>query len=120
VGCEDVGDGSAAEGGGARRLDGEWCAEDALARTRWTARRYSSIKPVSASDRANRARRGRQVAAGPLALEPRDGSVRSPAAIVVSSQSADVSELENTILGISFIGLANGPGVLGQWAAHAA
>jgi hypothetical protein len=36
-------------------------------------------------------------------------AARSPVAIVVSPQSADVSESENTTLGISFIGLANGP-----------
>src|SRR5262249_24252959 len=34
---------------------------------------------------------------------------RSPRAIVVGPQSAAVSESENTILGISFIGWANGP-----------
>lgn len=44
-------------------------------------------------------------------------SARSPAAIVVSPQSADASESENTTLGISFIGLANGPEAPGQWAA---
>jgi hypothetical protein len=44
-------------------------------------------------------------------------SARSPAAIVVSPQSADASESENTTLGISFIGLADGPEALGQWAA---
>jgi hypothetical protein len=38
----------------------------------------------------------------------------SPVAIVVSSQSAEVSEFENTTLGISFIGSANGPEALGQ------
>jgi hypothetical protein len=41
-------------------------------------------------------------------------SARSPEAIVVSPQSADASEFENTTLGISFIGLANGPEALGQ------
>jgi hypothetical protein len=41
-------------------------------------------------------------------------SARSPVTIVVSSQSAAVSESENTILGISFIGLANGPVSSGQ------
>ena len=41
-------------------------------------------------------------------------SARSPAAIVVSAQSAEPSELENTTLGISFIGLANGPEAPGQ------
>jgi hypothetical protein len=41
-------------------------------------------------------------------------SARSPVAIVVSGQSADASEFENTTLGISFIGLANGPAAPGQ------
>jgi hypothetical protein len=41
-------------------------------------------------------------------------SARSPAAIVVSPQSADVSEFENTTFGISFIGSANGPEAPGQ------
>jgi hypothetical protein len=44
-------------------------------------------------------------------------SARSPAPIVVSPQPADASESENMTLGISFIGLANGPEALGQWAA---
>ena len=44
-------------------------------------------------------------------------SARSPAAIIVSPPSADESESQNTTLGISFIGLANGPEALGQWAA---
>jgi len=39
-------------------------------------------------------------------------------AIVVSPQSADVSEFENTTLGISFIGWANGPDAPGQKVAH--
>ncbi len=47
-------------------------------------------------------------------------SARSPAAIVVSPQPADASESENTTLGIPFIGLANGPAALGQWAATCA
>ena len=41
-------------------------------------------------------------------------AVRSPVAIVVSPQSADTSESEKTTLGISFIGLANGPDAPGQ------
>ena len=36
------------------------------------------------------------------------------AASGVSPQSADVSEFEDTTLGISFIGLANGPEAVGQ------
>jgi hypothetical protein len=44
-------------------------------------------------------------------------SASSPASIVVSAQSADASEPENTTLGISFIGRANGPESSGQWAA---
>ena len=54
----DVTDGSAAEDIGAHRLDGERREEDPLARTqsgRWMRRRYSSIRPVATSDRANRA-----------------------------------------------------------------
>ena len=47
-------------------------------------------------------------------------SVRSPETIVVSAQSADFREFENTTLGMSFIGLANGPGALGQKPAHLA
>jgi len=46
-------------------------------------------------------------------------SARSPAAIIVSPQSADASESEKTTLGISFIGVANGPDAPGQWAAIA-
>ena len=41
-------------------------------------------------------------------------SARSPVAISVSPQSADVSEFENTTLGISFIALPNGPEAVGQ------
>ncbi len=39
---------------------------------------------------------------------------------MVSAQSADFSEFENTNLGMSFIDLANGPGALGQKPAHLA
>jgi hypothetical protein len=59
-----------------------------------------------------------QVSLGALLLEPRDGFDQSPEAIVVSLQSADVSEFENTTLGISFIGSANGPGAVGQYVAQ--
>jgi hypothetical protein len=41
-------------------------------------------------------------------------SAKSPAAISVSPQSADVGVSENTTLGISFIGLGNGPEAPGQ------
>ena len=41
-------------------------------------------------------------------------SARSPVAIVVSPQSADASEFENTTLGISFVASANGPDAPGQ------
>jgi hypothetical protein len=47
-------------------------------------------------------------------------AARSPAAISVSPHSADVSEFENTTLGMSFIAWANGPGAPGQKPAHAA
>src|SRR4051794_18205358 len=83
--------------------------------TGWMTRRYSSIRPVATSDRANR---------GPpwasrypperSCLSRVTASVRSPAAISVSPQSADASELENTTLGISFIASANGPEAPGQ------
>ena len=56
----------------------------------------------------------------PSCLSRVTASVRSPLAIVVSAQSADVSEFENTTFGISFIGFANGPEALGQNAAHLA
>ena len=47
--------------------------------------------------------------------ESRGGHTRDDfPAIVVSPQSADVSEFGNTTLGISFIGLANGPEAPGQ------
>ena len=55
---EDVGDGSAAEGGGAHgsMVSGALKSRSPAPRTTgWTTRRYSSIKPVSTSDRANRA-----------------------------------------------------------------
>jgi hypothetical protein len=47
-------------------------------------------------------------------------STRSPVAIAVSAQSADVIEFENTTLGISFIGAANGPDAAGQLSAQRA
>jgi hypothetical protein len=48
-------------------------------------------------------------------------SVRSPETIVVSAQSADSREFENTTLGMSFIGLfGERPGALGQKSAHLA
>ena len=47
-------------------------------------------------------------------------SARSPAEIVVLSQSAEVSEFENTTFGMSFIGLANCDESLGQCTAIAA
>ena len=46
-------------------------------------------------------------------------SARSPVAIVVSPQSADVSEFENTTLGISFIGCGERPGCAGPEAGPA-
>ena len=78
-------------------------------------RRYSSIKPVSTSDRANRVPPwASRYPPERSCLSRVMASARSPAAIVVSPQSADVSEFENTTLGISFIGLANGPEAPGQ------
>ena len=75
-----MGDGPAAEGRGADRLDGE--------------RRVEEPHAPGQDDRVT-------------------ASARSPVAIVVSGQSAEASEFENTILGISFIGLANGPAAPG-------
>ena len=58
---------------------------------------------------------GEQVSAGGRSCLSRvTASARSPAAICVSPQSADVSESENTTLGISFIASANGPETPGQ------
>ena len=75
----------------------------------WMRRRYSSIRPVSTSDRANRAPPWASRYPPERSYSSRVmASARSPAAIVVSPQSADASESENTTLGISFIGLANG------------
>src|SRR6476646_4505346 len=89
--------------------------------TGWTTRRYSSIKPVSTSDRANRAPQwASRYPSERSCLSRVMAAARSPAAIVVSPQSADESESENTTLGISFIGLANGPEALGQKSAHPA
>lgn len=45
-------------------------------------------------------------------------AARSPRTIVAGPQSAEASELENTTLGISFIGWANGPAAPGQERAH--
>ena len=89
--------------------------------TGWTTRRYSSIKPVSTSDRANRAPPwASRYPSERSCLSRVTAAARSPVAIVVSPQSADASESENTTLGISFIGAANGPAAPGQKVAHAA
>jgi hypothetical protein len=80
---EDVGDGSAAEGGGAHGLDGEGCGEQPLACTE--------------DDRVN----DEAVLVDQPGLDER-------------SSEPDVSEFENTTLGISFIGAANGPDAPGQ------
>ena len=87
----------------------------------WMTRRYSSIKPVSTSDRANRVPPwASRYPAERSCLSRVTAVARSPVAISVSPQPAEVSEFENTTLGISFIGLANGPEALGQKPAHAA
>src|SRR5687768_7405902 len=107
VRCEDVGDGSAAEDGGTHRFDGERCGEEQLARAQndgMDNRRYSSINPVSTSDRANRVPPwASRYPPERSCLSRVMASARSPAAIVVLPQSADLSEFENTTFGISFI-----------------
>src|SRR3954464_15995499 len=61
--------------------------------TGWTTRRYSSIKPVSTSDRANRAPPwASRYPSERSCLSRVMAEARSPAAIVVPPQSADVSE----------------------------
>jgi hypothetical protein len=84
--------------------------------TGWMTKRYSSIKPVSTSDRAKRIPpwASRYPSEERWCLSRVMVSARSPVAISVSPQSADVSEFENTTLGISFIALANGPEAVGQ------
>ena len=57
---------------------------------------------------------GEQIAIGALLLEPRDGFGQVSGGDRRLAQSADASESENTTLGISFIGLANGPEAPGQ------
>jgi hypothetical protein len=104
---EDVSDGSAAEGGRARRLDGQRRREDPLAR----AQDGSVDEKAVFVDQAGFDQRsgepcpavGEQVSVGLLLLEPGDGFGQGPAAIVVLPQSADVRGFENTTLGISFI-----------------
>ena len=115
---EDVGDASAAEDYGAHRLDGERCDEDPLARAEDDRMDDKAVlvdqagldqrsgEPYSAV--------GKQVSVGALPLEPLMAVARSPMAIVISPQSADASESENTTSGISFIGLAKGPEAPGQ------
>src|SRR5690349_9420644 len=88
--------------------------------TGWTTRRYSSIRPVWTSDRAKRVPPwASRYPSGRSCLSRVTAAARSPVAISVSLQSADVSEFEKTTLGISFIGLANGPEALGQKLAQA-
>jgi hypothetical protein len=107
---EDVGDGSAAEDGGAHRLDGERRVEDPLAR----AQDGRVDEKAVFVDQAGLDQRsgepcpavGKQVSVGALLFEPRDGFGQ------ISG-----GDRRNTTLGISFIGLANGPEALGQWAA---
>jgi hypothetical protein len=75
--CEDVGDGCAAEGGGADRLDGERCGEESLACAQGDG---VNDEPVLV-DQAGLDQRagephpalGEQVSAGALVLELRDG-----------------------------------------------
>src|SRR5436305_606708 len=79
--------------------------------------RYSSTSPDRTSDRAK--------CTPPWASRSRPGSsfsfaisvARSPEATRVSGQSAFLRLLENTILGISFIGAAYGSVEDGQYAA---
>jgi hypothetical protein len=85
---EDVGDGSAAENGGAHRLESERREEEPLTRA----------QDGRVDEKA--------VLVDQAGLDQRPGEPY-PA----------VGESENTTLGISFIGLANGPESTGQWAA---
>jgi hypothetical protein len=121
---EDVADGSAAEGIGADRLDGERGGEEPLAGTKddGVDDQAVLIDQAGLDQRSGEpcTALSEQVTAGLLLLESRDRFSRSPEAIVVSAQSADSRESENTTLGMSFIGLANGPGALGQNPAHLA
>jgi hypothetical protein len=52
---------------------------------------------------------GEQVSVGALLLEPRDGFGQISGDDRRLTPVVDASESENTTLGISFIGLANGP-----------
>jgi hypothetical protein len=121
---EDVGDGSAAEDGGAHRLDGERCGEDPLARTQdgRVDEKAVLVDQAGLDQRSGEPRPAvdEQVSVGALVLEPRDGVGQVSGGDRRLAQSADASESENTTLGISFIGLANGPESPGQWAAIAA
>ena len=75
--CEDVGDGSAAEDGGADPLDGERCGEDALARTQHDRvdDKAVLIDQAGLDQRSGEPHPavGEQVSVGALLLEPRDG-----------------------------------------------
>ncbi len=115
------GDGSAAEDGGAHRLDGERCEEDPLARAQ-DGRVDDKAVLVDQAGLDQRSGEpcptvGEQVPSERSCFSRVMASARSPATIVVSPHSPDASESENTTLGISFIGVANGPEAPGQWAA---
>ena len=122
---EDVGDGSAAEGRSADRLDGERCGEELLARTQDDGVDDETVL----IDQAGLDQRpgepctalSEQVPAGVLLLEVRDrfGQVAGDDRRL-GPKSADFREFENTTLGMSFIGFANGPGAVGQKPAHVA
>ena len=74
---EDVGDGSAAEDGGAYRLDGERREEEPLARTQddWMDDKAVLVDQAGLDQRPGEPcpAVGEQVSAGALLLEPRDG-----------------------------------------------
>ena len=114
---EDVGDGSAAEDGGAHRLDGERREEDPLARTQdgRVDEKAVLVDQAGLNQRSGEScpTVGEQVSVGALPLEPRDGFGQVSGG---DRRLAPVGgrESENTTLGISFIGLANGPEALGQ------
>ena len=118
VGREDVGDGSAAEGRSADRLDGERCVEEPVARAK-DDRMHDEPVFVDQADRNERPREPRpalrqQVSVGALLLELRHRFGKVAGGNRRLGPVGGRSEFENTTLGISFIGLAKGPAALGQ------
>ena len=82
--------------------------------TGWMIRRYSSIRPVSTSDRANRTPPwASRYPSERSCLSRVTASARSPAAIVVSPQSADVERVREHDLGDLVHRLGERPGGAG-------